>query len=55
MVTVTYLAIAVNHKLKIKSLTLDQLRDIYTGKITNWQKLGGSDLPITPYTRFPED
>ena len=38
-----------SHKsLSIDSLTLQQLRDIYLGKITNWQQLGGKNLPIIP-------
>jgi ABC-type phosphate transport system substrate-binding protein len=29
-------------------ITLEQLRQIYTGKLTNWQQLGGASLPIKP-------
>ena len=32
-------------------MTQDQLRDVYTGQITNWQELGGEDLDITPFQR----
>jgi phosphate transport system substrate-binding protein len=35
----------------IKSLTIKQIQDIYTGKITNWKELGGIDAKITPYLR----
>jgi phosphate transport system substrate-binding protein len=38
----------VNKSLGIKSMTLEQLRDIYQGRVKNWQELGGVDLPITP-------
>lgn len=31
----------------IQSLSADQVSGIYTGTITNWSGLGGSDLPIT--------
>ncbi len=30
----------------VKQITMDQLRDIYTGIITNWNQLGGPNLPI---------
>lgn len=42
------LAIAVHPSLKIAGLGLQQLQDIYTGKITNWQAVGGPNLPIVP-------
>jgi len=33
------------------SLSKNQLRDIYTGKITNWSEVGGANLPIKVYNR----
>jgi len=44
-------AIAVNPSLNIPGLTLEQLREIYTGQITNWSQVGGPTVPITPYSR----
>ena len=38
----------------ITNLTLAQIQDIYAGKITNWNQLGGSDVPIIAYQR-PEN
>ena len=32
-------------------LTMDQIRDIYTGKITNWKDVGGSDQAIVVISR----
>ena len=32
-------------------LTLQEIKDIYTGKITNWKQLGGNDAKIIPITR----
>ena len=35
----------------VKALTSAQLADIFSGKIQNWNTLGGADAPITRYTR----
>jgi len=35
----------------VDSLTLDQIRGIYSGTITNWKELGGVDAPIVAYQR----
>ena len=40
------LVISVNNDIGVKKLTVKQLSDIYTLKITNWKELGGKDLPI---------
>lgn len=45
------LTIVVNPQLKISGLTIDQLRRIYTGKVTNWSQVGGPDLPILAFAR----
>ncbi len=56
-IAVDGVAIAVNHNLNITGLTITQIRDIYTGKIRNWEELGvgGSDSPIIPYSRNLEE
>ena len=41
----------VNQKNPIDSLDLQQIKDIYTGKITNWKELGGKDQIIRPFQR----
>jgi phosphate transport system substrate-binding protein len=35
----------------VNSLTIAQISDIYTGKITNWQEVGGEDRPIVLLSR----
>ncbi len=50
-VAIDAIAVVINPKLQIPGLTVDQLRGIYTGKITNWKQVGGPNLPITPLSR----
>ncbi|ARV62120.1 phosphate ABC transporter substrate-binding protein [Nostocales cyanobacterium HT-58-2] len=50
-VAIDGIAIAVNPNLNIPGLTIAQVKDIYIGKITNWQQVGGPNLPVTPYSR----
>jgi phosphate transport system substrate-binding protein len=38
----------------VKDLSIQQIRDIYTGKITNWNAVGGKNLEILAYQR-PQD
>jgi phosphate transport system substrate-binding protein len=45
------LAIVVNPKNSVNSLTLEQVRDIYSGKITNWSLLNGPKSAIHVFTR----
>ena len=40
-----------NENNPVESLTQQQLTDIYTGKITNWQELGGENQDIIAYQR----
>lgn len=39
-------AIVTNLKLGIDSLSTDEVRNIFSGKITNWSEVGGPNLPI---------
>ncbi|GEM75114.1 phosphate ABC transporter substrate-binding protein [Vibrio agarivorans] len=45
------LAIIVNRANPIANLTEQQIHDIYKGRITNWQKVGGENKPIVVVTR----
>lgn len=48
------IAFYVNSQIPVSGLSLKQIKDIFTGKVTNWKQLGGSNLPITPFTRNPQ-
>lgn len=50
-VAVDALVPVVNPENKVKSLSLEQLKDIYTGKITNWKEVGGADGKIVVISR----
>lgn len=41
----------VHPKNAVKDLSLDQIRDIYAGRITNWKEVGGADARITVVSR----
>ena len=45
------IAIIVHLSNPIDTLSLSQISDIYTGKITNWSQLGGDDRPIVLLSR----
>jgi phosphate transport system substrate-binding protein len=45
------IAIVVNRANTVKELTKSQVRDIFTGKITNWAQVGGQSGQINTYAR----
>ena len=45
------LSVYVSPENSLKELSLEQVGDIFTGKITNWKEVGGPDAPITVYSR----
>ena len=45
------IAVVVNPSNPVSRLTLQQISDIYTGKITNWREVGGEDRPIVLLSR----
>lgn len=45
------IAVITNKNNEVKDLTLEQVKDIYTGKITNWKEVGGKDAPIVVVSR----
>jgi phosphate transport system substrate-binding protein len=45
------IAVVVHPSNPVDRLTLQQISDIYTGKITNWNQVGGQDRPIVLLSR----
>ncbi len=45
------IAVVVHPSNPVDGLTLRQISDIYTGKITNWRQVGGEDRPIVLLSR----
>jgi phosphate transport system substrate-binding protein len=50
-VAVDGLAVYLNEQNPVKALTLEQIKGIYTGAITNWKQVGGTDGRIILYGR----
>jgi phosphate transport system substrate-binding protein len=45
------IAIIVNRQNPVRTLTMEQARAIFSGRIRNWQQVGGRNHRITPITR----
>lgn len=45
------IAVIVNPENPVSKLTLKQISDIYSGKISNWSEVGGEDRPIVRLSR----
>jgi len=44
-------AVVVNPASTVENLTIEQIKQIYTGEITNWKEVGGEDAPIVVVSR----
>lgn len=53
-VAIDGIAIAVHPELDVAGITIAQLKQIYTGNVTNWNQVGGPNLPVVPVSRSPE-
>ncbi len=45
------IGVIVNPENPVQQLTIQQISDIYSGKITNWKEVGGEDRPIVLLSR----
>ena len=50
-ITQVELGFLVNPRNKVGKLSIDQIKKIYTGKITNWKEVGGDDIKILILSR----
>lgn len=44
------LAVVVNTRNPVRKLTMTQIKDIYSGRVSNWSELGGPNLPVAIYS-----
>jgi len=50
-VAIDGIAVIINRNNTVSNLSIEQIRDIYTGVITNWSQVGGSSAPIAVISR----
>jgi phosphate transport system substrate-binding protein len=46
-VAVVVFAVIVNPAAGVTNLTTQQVRDVFSGKVSNWKDVGGKDVPVT--------
>lgn len=51
VIAIDALAVIVNPDNPVSELTIEEMSDIFTGKITNWKEVGGNDKPIIVVSR----
>lgn len=51
IIAVDSLVVITHPENPVQELHMEQLRDIYAGKITNWSEVGGNDAPIVMISR----
>lgn len=51
VVAIDALAVIVNKSNPVGQLTIDQLSDIFAGRVSNWKDVGGNDAPIVLVSR----
>ncbi|NHO66212.1 OmpA family protein [Aestuariicella hydrocarbonica] len=51
VIAIDGLAVIVSRANPLTQLSLDQIAAIFSGQVTNWQQVGGEDLPINVFAR----
>lgn len=46
VIAIDGIAVIVNNENPVADLTVEQIAGLYTGEITNWKDIGGSDAPV---------
>lgn len=52
-IAVDGIAIVINSDNPVTDLTIEQIKGLFTGTITNWKEVGGKDLPVVVVSREP--
>jgi ABC-type phosphate transport system substrate-binding protein len=47
-------SLVANKEAGVQDLSLDQIRQLYDGRITNWSEIGGTDMPVRLVSRAPD-
>jgi phosphate transport system substrate-binding protein len=45
------LVVVVHESNRVENITVEQLRGVYSGRITSWKELGGNDVPLQLFVR----
>jgi phosphate transport system substrate-binding protein len=52
-VAIAVFGVVVNPGAGVSNLTTAQVKDVFSGKVTNWKDVGGKDVPVTLIERKP--
>src|SRR5581483_11487301 len=47
--------VVTNLNVGVDALTVDQVRSLFLGQVTNWNELGGNDVPVQVWTYSPDE
>ena len=47
--------VAIHPQTGVGSLTIEQVRQLFTGQVTNWKDVSGNDVPVQVWTYSPDE